>query len=105
MVLVPPESSVLVDWVMKHCDGVVITGGAFDIDPKWYGQTQGRLDQIDEGRTQTEMLVAQRAINWGYLIGYLWRNASAGSGCRWDIDPRYRDSFSRCFGARTTDRS
>ena len=64
VVLIPPESSEsLVEWVMEHCDGVVITGGAFDIDPKWYGQgIMGRLDQIDEGRTQTEMLLAQRAI-------------------------------------------
>ena len=64
VVLVPPESSsVLVDWIMEHCDGVVITGGAFDIDPKWYGQTtEGRLDNVDEGRTQTEMLLAERAI-------------------------------------------
>ena len=38
-ILLPPEGSQsLVDWVLQNCDGVVITGGAFDIDPKWYGQ-------------------------------------------------------------------
>lgn len=60
----PPEGSpALVDWVVQHCDGVVITGGAFDIDPKWYGQQQqGRLDMVDEGRTQLEMTLAKRAI-------------------------------------------
>ena len=31
----------LVDWVLEHCDGVVITGGAFDIDPKWYSRAAG----------------------------------------------------------------
>lgn len=63
-VLLPPEGSVdLVDWVVQHCDGVVITGGAFDIDPKWYGQhQQGRLDMVDEGRTQLEMSLAKKAI-------------------------------------------
>lgn len=63
-ILLPPEASPsLVDWVIQNCDGVVITGGAFDIDPKWYGQAQeGRLDAIDEGRTQLEMNLAQQAI-------------------------------------------
>ncbi len=63
-ILLPPEGSVsLVDWATEHCDGVVITGGAFDIDPKWYGEEQrGRLDSIDEGRTQLEMLLARKAI-------------------------------------------
>ena len=64
-VLLPPEGSTeLVDWVVQHCDGIVITGGAFDIDPKWYGQEQqGRLDMVDEGRTQLEMLLAKRSID------------------------------------------
>ena len=64
-VLLPPEgSSELVDWVMQHCDGVIITGGAFDIDPKWYGQEQqGRIDMVDEGvGTQLEMNLARKAI-------------------------------------------
>ena len=63
-ILLPPEGSdELVDWAIKHCDGVVITGGAFDIDPKWYGQAQqGRLDMVDEGRTQLEMTLAEKAI-------------------------------------------
>lgn len=63
-VLIPPEGSKeLVEWVIEHCDGVVITGGAHDINPKWYGQTQqGRLDRLDEGRTHLEMLLAQKAI-------------------------------------------
>jgi len=64
-ILLPPEGSdELVDWVINHCDGVVITGGAFDIDPKWYGQAQqGRLDMVDEGRTQLEMTLAKKAID------------------------------------------
>ena len=63
-ILLPPDGSPeLVDWVLQNCDGVVITGGAFDIDPKWYGQSQqGRLDMVDEGRTQLEMTLAKRAI-------------------------------------------
>ena len=63
-ILLPPEGSqALVDWVLQNCDGVVITGGAFDIDPKWYGQAQqGRLDMVDEGRTQLEKTLAKGAI-------------------------------------------
>ena len=63
-ILLPPEGTPeLVDWVLELCDGVVITVGAFYIDPKLYCQDQQcRLDIVDEGRTQLEMTLAKKAI-------------------------------------------
>jgi putative glutamine amidotransferase len=53
----------LVDWTLAHCDGVVITGGAFDIHPGHYGQEVcGRLDRVDEGRTGLELCLARRCM-------------------------------------------
>ena len=64
VILLPPDSSAnLVQWVLKHCDGVVVSGGAFDIDPSWYGQeTCARIDHTDEGRTQFEIALIQECI-------------------------------------------
>ena len=78
-VLLPPEGTPeLVDWVLEHCDGVVITGGAFDIDPKWYGkEQQGRLDMVDEGRTQLEMTLAKKAIERDVPLLGLWWDAGS----------------------------
>jgi len=66
-VLIPPiggDPIPMCDWILKACDGVIITGGAFDIDPRHYGQTvQGRLDRVDEARTGLELALAGRCID------------------------------------------
>ena len=63
ILLAPDSSEALMEWVSENCAGIVVTGGSFDIDPKWYGQeTQGRLDNPDEGRTQMEMRLTQIAL-------------------------------------------
>jgi putative glutamine amidotransferase len=47
-------------------DGVVISGGAFDIHPRHYGQAiQARIDRIDEDRTTLELALARRAMEQG----------------------------------------
>jgi putative glutamine amidotransferase len=59
----PKDIDGLVSWVMTHCQGIVITGGHFDIHPSVYGQgVTGRLDRVDEGRTQLEIALARAAI-------------------------------------------
>ena len=63
ILLAPESSDELIEWVALHCSGVVVTGGAFDIDPKWYGQAvAGRLDNPDDGRTQMEMRLTEVAL-------------------------------------------
>ena len=61
-VLLPPcdgPVAHVVRWILDHADGVVITGGAFDIHPEHYGQqVASRLDRTDEGRTAFELLLA-----------------------------------------------
>lgn len=59
----PDDVEGLVSWVMANCQGIVITGGHFDIHPSEYGQSvTGRLDRVDPGRTQLELSLARAAI-------------------------------------------
>ena len=66
VILLPPEPNDVDDtvaWVMDNCDGVVITGGSFDIHPSAYGQTiRARIDRVDPGRTNLEIALARKAI-------------------------------------------
>lgn len=42
--------------LLDRCDGVVVTGGAFDIHPRHYGrEVLARLDRVDEARTGLEL--------------------------------------------------
>ena len=53
--LVPPGEE-NVDRLLTFGQGVVVTGGAFDIHPHWYGeQPEGRLDRVEETRTALEI--------------------------------------------------
>lgn len=65
-ILLPPapdDVDGLVSWVMAHCQGIVITGGHFDIHPSEYGQSvTERLDRVDKGRTHLELALARAAI-------------------------------------------
>ena len=43
--------------------GIIISGGAFDIDPSYYGEeVRGRIDRRDEDRTQLELCLARMAL-------------------------------------------
>ncbi len=73
-ILLPPEakdSSDVVDWVLAHCQGLVISGGHFDIHPSEYGQdVTHRLDPVDAGRTNLELALAAAAIKHDFpLLG------------------------------------
>ena len=65
-ILLPPS---LVDveeycgWVVSNVDALIISGGAFDIDPSHYGaKVEGRIDRRDEERTKLELSLARCAI-------------------------------------------
>src|SRR4051812_11968343 len=48
---------------LELCDGVVITGGAFDIPPELYGSSdRGRLGPLKPGRTAYEQRVLRAAL-------------------------------------------
>ena len=50
-------------WVCRNSAAVVISGGAFDIDPRHYGEAaQGRIDRIDEERTGLELALAEHCV-------------------------------------------
>ena len=53
--LIPPSSidvESYCSWICDQTDGIIISGGAFDIDPSHYGEkVTGRIDRRDEDRT------------------------------------------------------
>ena len=63
--LVPPADTD-VELLLDLCDGVVLTGGHFDIHPAWYGRpVEARLDRVEEQRTAMELELARACINRG----------------------------------------
>lgn len=60
--LVPPGEGD-VQRLLEVADGVVLTGGHFDIHPRHYGQqTKGRLDRVEEDRTVMELAIAAECL-------------------------------------------
>lgn len=50
--------------LLERVDAVVISGGAFDIHPRHYGQpARGRVDSPDEARTGTELALIRAALD------------------------------------------
>ena len=65
-VLIPPcqtDTESYCEWICDRVDGIIISGGAFDIDPSHYGENvTGRIDKRDEDRTQLELQLARAAL-------------------------------------------
>lgn len=60
--LVPPGETRL-EALLGAADAVVITGGAFDIHPRHYGQSiEARIDRVEDSRTELELALARRAL-------------------------------------------
>ena len=63
VILVPPGDSEAVEPLLDRVHGVVLTGGAFDIHPRHYGQAPiARLDRLDEDRTELEIALVRGAL-------------------------------------------
>lgn len=59
VLLLPPGDPAIVPGLLERVDAVVLTGGAFDIHPRHYGQdVAARLDRVDEDRTALELSLA-----------------------------------------------
>lgn len=55
-VLLPPGGMGLMKWAMNALDGVIVSGGAFDIHPSLYGQeVEARLDDVQAERSLFEL--------------------------------------------------
>lgn len=69
-ILVAPTAEVgVIEGLIDLMDGLVITGGAFDIDPSRYGQSvRGRLDQPLPLRTDFEWALTEAALARGRPI-------------------------------------
>ena len=58
--LVLPPGCREVEAVLACADGVLLTGGHFDIHPRHYGaEVSGRLDRVEESRTISELELAR----------------------------------------------
>lgn len=52
--------------LLPLASGLVLTGGAFDIHPRYYGQEiRTRMDKIDDARTEMELALCKSALNMG----------------------------------------
>jgi len=61
--LVIPPGEADVDQLLAIADGLLLTGGDFDIHPSLYGEeVEGRLDRIEPARTNLELALAEAAV-------------------------------------------
>ena len=61
--LMLPSNHGLGDHYFKLIDGILITGGDFDIDPKLYGEKKGKnIVRVDKPRTDFEIKIARLAL-------------------------------------------
>jgi putative glutamine amidotransferase len=66
--LVPPGER-QIEALLRTASALVITGGAFDIHPRHYGQAiTGRLDRVEASRTEMELALARAALDRGLPV-------------------------------------
>lgn len=62
--VLPPGDTDAVEELREVVDAIVVTGGAFDIHPRHYGQVvRGRLDGFDDARTEIELACVRMAVH------------------------------------------
>lgn len=58
-----PHHTDIIDKYIDMIDGLMVTGGDFDIDPKFYGASEIHPEvKIKEGRTENEMALTKAAL-------------------------------------------
>ncbi|MDH5508888.1 MAG: gamma-glutamyl-gamma-aminobutyrate hydrolase family protein [Nitrospinota bacterium] len=86
------------DIYLSMIDGLIITGGYFDIDPNFYGEKKRfRIDKVKPERTLTEIRLIRKAVRlsmptMGVCGGMQAINVAYGGGL-------YQDIFSQVSGA------
>jgi putative glutamine amidotransferase len=61
-IALPHDASLAEDY-LDHLDGLIVTGGAFDVDPALYGDTtRHETVALKEGRTAAELALLQGAL-------------------------------------------
>ena len=61
--LIVPAGDAAPERLLALADGLLLTGGHFDIHPSHYGQAvSGRLDRVEAARTDMELRLAQLAL-------------------------------------------
>ncbi|MFZ3090071.1 MAG: TIGR02266 family protein [Nitrospirota bacterium] len=91
--------SELIEKYMEMIDGLLITGGNFDIDPRYYGEEASqKLGEIKEERTGFEMALAKIALDkdmpvLGICGGMQLLNVLAGGALYQDIPTQLRGAI------------
>ncbi len=60
-VALPHDSGLAADW-LDRIDALIVTGGAFDVDPALYGQARHATVTLKEGRTAAELALTHGAL-------------------------------------------
>lgn len=67
--LIVPSQDLDIDQLLALADGVLLTGGHFDIHPSHYGEVVGaRLDRIEPARTALELALARACLERGVPV-------------------------------------
>ena len=76
---------------LDHLDGLIVTGGAFDVDPALYGDTERHETvELKEDRTTAELALLQRRADAQHAgAGHLRRAAAARRGAGRHAAPAY----------------
>ena len=94
--LLPPGPADL-DALLRIADGVVLTGGFFDIHPSHYGEAvTGRLDRVEPARTDLELALARACLDRGVPVlgicgGHQALAVAAGGSLIQHLDPEPLD--------------
>ena len=89
----------LIEHYTEMIDGLLITGGNFDIDPRYYGEElSSRIGEIKEERTAFEMAMAKHALDkdmpvLGICAGMQLLNVLSGGTLYQDIPTQLKDAI------------
>ncbi len=92
-------NSELIEHYTEMIDGLLITGGNFDIDPRYYGvELSSKVGEIKEERTAFEMAMAKHALDkdmpvLGICGGMQLLNVLTGGTLYQDIPSQLKDSI------------
>ena len=96
-----PHDAGLAEGYLGRLDGLIVTGGAFDVDPALYGDgARHETVTLKSGRTQAELALLHRRAGAQHAgPGHLRRAAAAGGGAGRHADPAYPGRHPQRAGA------
>ena len=107
-IALPHDASLAADY-LDRIDALVVTGGAFDVDPALYGDTDRHATvTLKEGRTAAETALTSGALarNMPYSASAAASSSGGGPGRHADpAHPRFRRGRTRARAAKSAPRA